>query len=259
MRTPLVVGNWKMNGTVAQARELATAVRDGVKRTRGVDVVLCPPFTALSLVGELLQGSPVGLGAQNSHWEAGGAFTGEISPPMLVELGVKYVIVGHSERRQHFGEADPTINLKVKALLAHNLTPVVCVGETGEERRQGLTFALVEGQVRGGLAGLEPAEIGQCVLAYEPVWAIGTGVNATPAQAGEVHGYLRGLVSELGSKEVAQSLRILYGGSIKPENMGELIQEKEIDGGLVGGASLQAQSFLAIAKKAVPTRGGSTA
>ena len=259
MRTPLVVGNWKMNGSVAEARALASAVRDGVKRTRGVEVVLCPPFTALPVVGESLAGSAVGLGAQNCHWEKQGAFTGEISPPMLAELGVKYVIVGHSERRKHFGESDAMINLKVKALLATELTPILCVGETEEERRQGLTFTIVEGQVRGGLAGVEAAAISRCVMAYEPVWAIGTGVNATPVQAGEVHGYLRGLLSELASKEVAQALRILYGGSIKPEHMGELVQEKEIDGGLVGGASLQAQSFLAIVKKAVPARGGAGA
>jgi triosephosphate isomerase len=248
-----------MNGSVAEARALASAVRDGVKRARGVEVVLCPPFTALSVVGESLAGSPVGLGAQNCHWEKQGAFTGEISPPMLTELGVKYVIVGHSERRKHFGESDAVINLKVKALLAEGLTPILCVGETEEERRQGLTFTIVEGQVRGGLAGLDAVEISHCVLAYEPVWAIGTGVNATPVQAGEVHGYLRGLVSELASKEVAQALRILYGGSIKPENMGELVQEQEIDGGLVGGASLQAQSFLSIVKKAVPARSGAGA
>jgi len=241
---------------VAEARALASAVRDGVRRTRGVEVILCPPFTALGVVGELLAGSTVGLGAQNCHWERQGAFTGEISPVMLSELGVKYVIIGHSERRKHFGESDAMINLKAKALLAAELTPILCVGETEEERRQGLTFTTVEGQVRGGLAGLEASEISRCVLAYEPVWAIGTGVNATPAQAGEVHGYLRGLLSELASKEVAQALRILYGGSIKPENMGELVQEKEIDGGLVGGASLQAQSFLSIVKKAAPARGG---
>jgi len=248
-----------MNGSVAEARALASAVRDGVKRARGVEAVLCPPFTALSVVGELLAGSAVALGAQNCHWETQGAFTGEISPPLLAELGVKYVIVGHSERRKHFGESDAVINLKVKALLAAALTPILCVGETEEERRQGLTFTIVDGQVRGGLAGLDAAEISRCVMAYEPVWAIGTGVNASPAQAGEVHGYLRGLLSELASKELAQALRILYGGSIKPENMGELVQEKEIDGGLVGGASLQAQSFLSIVRKAAPARGGAGA
>jgi triosephosphate isomerase len=244
-----------MNGTVAEARALASAVREGVKRPRGIEVVLCPPFTALSAVGEVLAGSAIGLAAQNCHWERQGAFTGEISPPMLAELGCSYVIVGHSERRQHFGESDPVINLKLKALLTVNLTPILCVGETAEERRQGLTFTIVEGQVRGALAGLDASQISRCVLAYEPIWAIGTGVNATPAQASEVHGYLRGLLSELASKEIAQSVRILYGGSIKPETMGELIQEKEIDGGLVGGASLQAQSFLSIIKKATPPRG----
>src|SRR6185295_18857722 len=185
MRTPLVVGNWKMYGTQEVARELAQAVRDGLKRPRGVEVVVCPPFTALPVVAEVLKGAAVALGAQNCHWEPQGAFTGEVSPAMLAELGCRWVLVGHSERRHVFRETD-------------------------EERRQGLTFTVVEGQLRAGWAGLSPEDLARCVLAYEPVWAIGTGNIATAAQAAEVHGYLRGLVSEVASKELAQSMRILY-------------------------------------------------
>lgn len=250
MRAPLVVANWKMHGTVAEARALAASVRDGHKRPRGVEVVLCPPFTALAAVAEVLVGSPIGLGAQTCHWEAKGAFTGEVSPGMLAELGCRLVLVGHSERRQHFAETDAQANLKVRALLAHGLSPLLCVGESTDERRQGLTFTVVEGQLRAGLGGVSPEELERCIVAYEPVWAIGTGVNATPAQASEVHGYLRGLLSELGSKEIAQTIRILYGGSVKPENAGDLCREPEIDGALVGGASLQAQAFLGIVRKA---------
>ena len=214
MRTPLVIGNWKMNGLLAEARPLAAAIRDGLKRPGRVEVVLCPPFTALAAVGEIVAGSPIALGAQNCHHEAAGAHTGEISPPMLLELGCRFVLCGHSERRQ------------------------------------GLTFTTVEGQLRAGLAGLEAAAMARCVLAYEPVWAIGTGVNASPAQAAEVHGYLRGLVSEVGSKEIALGLRILYGGSVKADNADVLLAEQEIDGALVGGASLSAAGFIAIVRKA---------
>lgn len=257
MRTPLVVGNWKMHGGISEARALATAVRDGLKRPRGVEVAVCPPFTALPAVAEALAGSPIAWGAQNCHWEDKGAFTGEIAPGMLVELGCRFVLLGHSERRHVFRETDEEINRKVIAALRHGLVPLLCVGETEEERRQGLTFTVVEGQLRAGWAGLGADEIARSVLAYEPVWAIGTGVNATPAQAAEVHGYLRGLVSELASKDVAQSLRILYGGSVKPDNAAELTQEPDIDGSLVGGASLQPQSFITIAKKSA-SKGGSS-
>ncbi|PYM08661.1 MAG: triose-phosphate isomerase [Candidatus Rokuibacteriota bacterium] len=250
MRTPLVVANWKMNGTLAGARGLTAGVLDGLRRPRGVEVVLCPPFTALHVVGELLSGSPIALGAQNCHWESAGAFTGEISPAMLVELGCRYVVLGHSERRKEFGESDEHINRKMHAVLAAGMTPILCVGETAEERRQGLTFATVEGQLRAGLAGLRNAAIGACILAYEPVWAIGTGVNATPAQAAEVHAYLRGRLAEVASKEVAQRVRVLYGGSVKPDNAGALTAEPDIDGALVGGASLNAQGFVTIVKKA---------
>lgn len=255
MRIPIAVANWKMNGTVAEARALAAAVREGLKRTRGVEVVLCPPFTALAAVAEVLAGSPFGLGAQNCHWESSGAFTGEVSPVMLAELGCRLVILGHSERRQHLGETDDLVNRKVHAVLAHGLTPLLCIGETEAERSQGLTFHVVEGQLRGGLAGCSPAGIARCILAYEPVWAIGTGINATPGQAVEVHGYLRGLLSELASKEVAQAVRILYGGSVKPETAAPLLREPEIDGALVGGASLQPEAFVATVKKAAAASG----
>jgi triosephosphate isomerase (TIM) len=256
MRTPLVIGNWKMNGTLAETRALTTALRDGLKRPGRVEVAVCPPFTALASAAEILAGSPIGLGAQNCHHDASGAHTGEIAPPMLVELGCRFVLCGHSERRREMGETDEQIKLKVGAALRHNLTPVLCVGGTAEERRQGLTFTTVEGQLRAGLAGLDGAALAGCVLAYEPVWAIGTGVNATPAQAAEVHGYLRGLLSELGPKETAQSIRILYGGSVKADNADVLLAENEIDGALVGGASLAAPSFIGIVRKAA--RGAAT-
>jgi triosephosphate isomerase (TIM) len=251
------VGNWKMHGAIAEARVLATAIREGLKRPRGVEVAVCPPYTSLAAVAEVLSGSPIAWGGQNCHWEDKGAFTGEIAPGMLAELGCRYVLLGHSERRHTFRETDEEINRKVGAALRHQLVPILCVGETEEERRQGLTFTVVEGQLRTGWAGLSAEDIARGMLAYEPVWAIGTGVNATPAQAAEVHGYLRGLVSELASKEIAQSLRILYGGSVKPDNAAELTQEPDIDGSLVGGASLQPQSFITIAKKSA-SKGGSS-
>ena len=257
MRTPMVVANWKMHGRLAEARELAQAVRDGLKRPRGVEVAICPPFTALAAVAEVLAGSPLMLGAQNCHWEKSGAFTGEVSPAMLAELGCRLVVLGHSERRHISRETDEEIRRKVAAALRHRLQPVLCVGETAEERRQGLTFTVVEGQLRAGLAGLPVEDLVGCTIAYEPVWAIGTGLTATPSQASEVHGYLRGLLSELGSKESAQAVRILYGGSVKPDNAGLFAQEPEIDGALVGGASLQAASFITIAKKSAAKSGAS--
>jgi triosephosphate isomerase len=250
MRTPLVVGNWKMHGTLAETRALTTALRDGLKRPGRVEVAVCPPFTALAAAAEVLAGGPILLGAQNCHHEPSGAHTGEIAPPMLVELGCRFVLCGHSERRREMAESDEQIKLKVGAALRHGLTPILCVGETAEERRQGLTFTTVEGQLRAGVAGLDAATLGRCVLAYEPVWAIGTGVNATPAQAAEVHGYLRGLLSEVGSKDTAQTIRILYGGSVKADNADALLAEQDIDGALVGGASLTAPGFIGIVRKA---------
>ncbi|MGH7335547.1 MAG: triose-phosphate isomerase [Candidatus Rokuibacteriota bacterium] len=250
MRTLLIIGNWKMHGTIAEARALATGIRDGLTQRPDADVALCPPYTALAAVGAILAGGPIELGAQNCHYDAAGAHTGEISPIMLVDLGVRTVLLGHSERRHEQGETDDVINRKVRAVLTHDLTPVLCVGETDEERRQGLTFTTIEGQLRAGLAGVPAEAMTRVVLAYEPVWAIGTGVNATPVQAAEVHGYLRGLLSELASKEIAQAVRILYGGSVNADNAEALVAQAEIDGALVGGASLNAQSFVAIVKHA---------
>ena len=254
MRIPLIAGNWKMNKTHLDAIHFVEQLGHelGNHDPEKVEVVLCPPFTALRSVQTTIDDrhQTFGLGAQNMHHETEGAFTGEVSPLMLKALHVRYVILGHSERRKEMGETDELINRKVKAAIAHGLTPVLCVGETADERRQGLTFTTVEGQLRAGLAGVEAAALGKVILAYEPVWAIGTGVNASPSQAAEVHGYLRGLVSELASKEVAQSLRILYGGSVKADNVDALGAETEIDGALVGGASLVAQGFIAIVRKA---------
>jgi triosephosphate isomerase len=244
-----VIANWKMHGTLAEAIPLASRVLDGMRRVAGVEVVLCPPFTALGRVGELLRGSSLALGAQDCHWATRGAFTGEVSPGMLAELGCRYVLVGHSERRQLFGETDEHCRLKVEAALAHGLIPVLCVGERLEQRERGDARSVVEGQLEKGLRGVE----GPVVIAYEPVWAIGTGVNATPAQAAEVHAAIRRWISEAWSKERAAQTRLLYGGSIKPENFAPLIGEDEIDGGLVGGASLDAASFLRLVEVAAQT------
>ena len=197
MRTPLVIGNWKMHGTQAMARELAQAVRDGLKRPRGVEVVVCPPYTALPAAAEVLKGAAVGLGAQNCHWEDQGAFTGEIAPAMLRELGCDFVILGHSERRQFFGETDELINRKAHAALAHQLTPIVCVGETKQERDQGKAEEVVVQQLRGSLLNLKPEQLLGVVIAYEPVWAIGTGDTATPADAQAMHATIRRTLAEL--------------------------------------------------------------
>ena len=256
MRVPLIVANWKMHGGLAEGKELAQAVRDGLRRPRGAEVVDLRLRTPRSRRWEACSPARRCLGAQNCHWEQRGAFTGEVSAEMLAEAGCRLVLVGHSERRHVFRESDEEIGKKVAACLRAGLQPLLCVGETAEERRQGLTFTVVEGQLRAGFAGLSTADIDRCVLAYEPVWAIGTGVNATPGQAAEVHGYLRGLLSELASKETAQLMRILYGGSVKADNAGDLVTEPDIDGVLVGGASLQAPGFVTIVKKCAAARSG---
>lgn len=237
----LVAGNWKMHLTLREARALAREIVQGLDRGSRSEVVLAPPYTALAAVAEELQGSPVKLAAQDTFWEEKGAFTGAISPLMLKDVGCTYVILGHSERRQHFGETNYTVNRKVKAALAAGLVPLVCVGETLAEREAGQTLGVVETQVREGLAGFPPGA--PLVLAYEPVWAIGTGRTATPRQAQEVQAFIRTLLPEVvGTREV----RILYGGSVTPENAGQLLAEPDIDGALVGGASLKGESFLAI-------------
>ncbi len=249
-RKKIVAGNWKMNLDRTKARELAAAVAARRGEAAAVDLVLCPPAVYVETVGTTLTGakSDVGLGAQNMLDKASGAYTGEVAPPMLVDLGCRYVILGHSERRTLFGETDAAVNAKAKAALAAGLVPIVCVGETLEEREAGKTAAVVTGQVQGSLAGLSPADLEKVVVAYEPVWAIGTGKVATPEQAQEVHALIRGLLGKLASPEVAGRVRIQYGGSVKPDNAADLARQPDIDGALVGGASLKADDFLGIAK-----------
>jgi triosephosphate isomerase len=254
MREPVVVANWKMHTTLAEARALAQAVRDGCAGLRGIRVVLCPPFTALAALAELLAGSALTVGAQDAHWAASGAFTGAVSPAQVADAGARVVILGHSERRQYFGETDDVVQKKVRAALAHGLTPLVCVGETAAERAAGQTTAVVERQLRGALADGGDT-LRRCWIAYEPVWAIGTGQTATPAQAVEVHARLRGLLRELATPAVAEACPILYGGSIKPDNMPALMAESDLDGGLVGGASLKAADFVAIVRAAFEAKG----
>ena len=251
MRKKIIAGNWKMNKTVAEAKDLAEAIKRDVGDVRDVDVVLCPPFTALKAVGDVISGTHIDLGAQNMHWEMSGAYTGEISPAMLRDLFCHFVILGHSERRQYFGEKDDTVNRKTKAALAGNLTPIVCVGETLQEREAGRMAAVVSGQVKGSLAGLSARELTQTVIAYEPVWAIGTGKTATSAQAQEVHALIRGVLRELADEATAQAVRIQYGGSVKAANARELFSQPDIDGGLIGGAALEARSFVEIIRSAM--------
>lgn len=255
MRKPIVAGNWKMNKTCAEAIDLVGGLVRELADVTHVDIVVCPPFTALKVVSQAIAETNIDLGAQNMHWEKRGAYTGEISPEMLRELFCHYVILGHSERRQHFGETDEMINRKVHAALEANLHPIVCVGERLEERDAGRTMQVVETQVRGSLAGLTKTQWLNVVVAYEPVWAIGTGRNATPDQAQEVQQFIRGLIAEMADSHVAAAVRIQYGGSIKPENAAELFSQPDIDGGLVGGASLEARSFIEIVRAAVPEGG----
>jgi triosephosphate isomerase len=246
MRRALIAGNWKMNLNRAEAVALAEAVAGAAGRFPNVDVVLCPPNVYLDAVGQKLRGSQVGLGAQNMHFEANGAFTGEISAAMLLDLGCQYVILGHSERRHLMGETDEQVNRKVLAALAAGLTPIVCVGELLAEREAGQTRAVIDRQFTGSLAGLSSEQMAKTVIAYEPVWAIGTGKVATPQQAEEVHLDLRGMLAKRYNEELAAAVRIQYGGSVKASNAAELLAQPNIDGALVGGASLKADEFLGI-------------
>ena len=248
MRRKIVAGNWKMNKTPAEAKVLAKEIADALGSAPcPVEVVVCPPFIDLPAVTETLAGTQIGVGAQNMHDQPKGAFTGEVAANMLQEVGVKYVILGHSERRTYFADTDATVNAKTKAALAAGFTPIVCVGETLEQREAGKTADVVAGQVRGSLADLG-ADLSKVVIAYEPVWAIGTGKTATPAQAQEVHALIRRTLAEMSDGATANAIRIQYGGSMKPENAAELMAEPDIDGGLIGGAALKADSFLAIVK-----------
>jgi triosephosphate isomerase len=250
-RKKIVAGNWKMYTNLQTARQLASAVAAGVTDDR-VTVAVCPPFPYLIAVAENLRGSRVGLGAQNVYPEKEGAFTGEVSPTMLADVGCRYVIVGHSERRHQLGENDAFINRKVHAALAAGLTAILCVGETLEERESDRTEAVLDRQIGAGLAGVTAQSLARLVIAYEPVWAIGTGRIATPDQAQEAHAFIRGRVGKIFGEEAARALPIQYGGSAKPDNVASLLRQPDVDGALVGGASLQADQFLAIVRAAVP-------
>jgi triosephosphate isomerase len=247
MRTPLIAGNWKMYMTRPQAEALVEDLKGRLGgRSLAAQVLVAPPFTALESVGRALDGTGWLLAGQNAHWEEEGAYTGEVSPSMLWELGCRFVILGHSERRQIFGERDETVNRKVKAALGRGLTPILCVGETLEERARGQTPRVVEKQLSGGLEGLEEARLPEIVIAYEPVWAIGTGRTASPGQAQEVHLMIRRWLEKRFSVARAAGTRILYGGSVKPDNVDDLMAQADLDGALVGGASLKAESFARI-------------
>ncbi len=251
MRIPFIAGNWKMYTTASEAEALMVSLKSLVSDLRQVDVAVFPPFPYLMLISRVLNGSRIGLGAQNVYWEFEGAFTGEVSPKMLKDAGCEFVIVGHSERRQFFGETDASINKKVVRALEAGLKPIVCVGETLAERESGKTERIIENQIKGCLKDLEIDGMKAVTIAYEPVWAIGTGKTATPEQAQDVHRFIRGLLSAAFGKDTAETIRIQYGGSVKPDNAKSLLAQTDIDGALVGGASLKAESFAAIVRAAV--------
>jgi len=246
MRKRIIAGNWKMNKTLDEAVVLAKSLEGKVGNQIDVDVVLCPPYTNLASVHEIIADSAISLGAQNIFWEEKGAYTGEISADMLKSVGCEYVIIGHSERRQYFHETDETVNKKIRRALQAGLIPIVCVGEMLSQREAGETQGLVGSQIKGCLRGLSKEQVSRLIIAYEPIWAIGTGVVATPEQAQDVHKFIRAMFDELYDEELAQSVRIQYGGSMKPVNAAELLSQPDIDGGLIGGASLDADSFLGI-------------
>jgi triosephosphate isomerase len=247
MRIPVIAGNWKLFKTISESVALVQELAPLVANGKGVEIVVAPVFTALSRVADACAGSRIKLAAQDCYWEEEGAFTGEVAPKLLKDAGCSHVIIGHSERRQYFGETDVTVNKKVKAALAAGLDAIVCVGESLAERESDRTFSVIEAQIQGGMAGLTPENFVQVVIAYEPVWAIGTGKTASDDQAQEVHVFIRTLVARLFNQQVADAVRILYGGSVKPENVKGLMSQSDIDGALVGGASLKAESFAAIA------------
>lgn len=247
-RRPVIAGNWKMHGGKADTLVLLSALKERLSRASLTDreVVVAPPFTALETAAHLLNGSPICLAAQNLHWEPQGAFTGEVSGLMLKELGCSHVIIGHSERRQYFGETDEYVARKIKAAQQCGLVPIICVGETLEERENGATLTVIARQVRGAFQGQDKSAIAVLIIAYEPVWAIGTGRTATPEQAQEVHAAIRMILGDIADKPTAEAVRLLYGGSVKPDNIDSLMAQADIDGALVGGASLQPDSFARI-------------
>ena len=251
-RIPIIAGDWKMNKDIREAKELASDLRNRLSSLSEVKAVLCPPFIALSVVASVIKGSNLELGAQNMHWEKEGAFTGEISAQMLLTAGCKYVILGHSERRILFGETNQMINKKVKSAINAGLIPIICVGEKLEEREKGITEEVVEDHIKGAYQNLSIEDAIKTVIAYEPVWAIGTGKTATPGQANNVHIFIRNLLSKMYDKKTADSINILYGGSVKPDNSKELLSQSDIDGALVGGASLDSNSFEKIVRSVNP-------
>jgi triosephosphate isomerase (TIM) len=247
-RLPFIAGNWKMNKTVGEAIDLVRELKTALSGIKGVEVAVAPPFTALYAVHKELEGSSILLAAQYLYWEEKGAFTGEVSPLMLKEVGCHYGIIGHSERRQFFGETDETVNRRIKAALPQGLKIIFCIGETLKEREEGKTFSVIERQMEGGLKGLGHQDMWSVTIAYEPVWAIGTGRTASPDQAEEVHQFIRGKLEKLYSREISEEIRIQYGGSVTPENVKGLMGQADIDGALVGGASLKAESFSKIVR-----------
>ncbi|MBL7071256.1 MAG: triose-phosphate isomerase [Candidatus Omnitrophica bacterium] len=249
MRRVIIAGNWKMNKTIPEAIELVSGLKRGVADITNIDIVVIPPYTALSEISDMLVETNIDVGAQDVYWEEKGAFTGQVAPSMLKDAGVKYVVIGHSERRQYFGETNETVNKKLKAALNAGLSPIMCVGERLEEREGGKAFDVIKDHVENGLAGFSKDDAQKIVIAYEPVWAIGTGKTATPQQAEEVHKYIRELLAKMYNESVASEIRIQYGGSVKPENINDLINQQNIDGALVGGASLKVEQFIPIVKE----------
>lgn len=247
MRRPIIAGNWKMYKTIAQAVEFANEIKNE-SETENVDAVICAPFTIIKDLKAALAGTNVSVGAQNFHYEDEGAFTGEISAKMLLEIGAEYVIIGHSERRQYFNETDETVNLKAKKALTVGLTPIICVGESLEQRESGITQDIVKGQVIEAYRGINPQDAEKTVIAYEPIWAIGTGKTATSAQANEVCSQIREELSAIYGASISEKIRIQYGGSVKPGNVKEIMSQSDIDGALVGGASLVAEDYLKLIK-----------
>ena len=247
MRTPVIAGNWKLFKTIAEATGMVNELKPLVANASGVEIIVAPVFTALSRVAEALSGSNVRLAAQDCYWEEEGAYTGEVAPRLLADAGCSHVIIGHSERRQYFGETDASVNKKAKAALGAGLTAIVCVGETLAERESDQTFSVIESQLKGGLCDFSADMLARTIVAYEPVWAIGTGKTASDQQAQEVHAFIRSLLAQLFGQAAADAIRILYGGSVKPDNVKGLMTQPDIDGALVGGASLKADSFAAIA------------
>ncbi|KNF10119.1 triosephosphate isomerase TpiA [Gottschalkia purinilytica] len=247
MRKPIIAGNWKMHKTISEAVELVNEVKNKVKDSN-VEAIVCVPFTALSEVKKELEGTELKLGAQNMHWEENGAFTGEVSPIMLTEIGVDYVIIGHSERRQYFGETDETVNKKIRSALKYNISPIVCVGETLEQRESGKEKDIVKEQVINGLEEISSSDMENIVIAYEPIWAIGTGKTASDEEANEMIAFIRNTLKEKYGQEVSDKVRIQYGGSVKPSNIKDIMSQSDIDGALVGGASLKSEDFLKLVK-----------